>query len=104
MGSSNAVFGVLGETKQWVLLFPLTTVVHSSLVGEFGDCTGVWYDPVCWVPGSSWVFTVGEFPLAVAPSLLGSVGESLFPSLLGSVGGFPAWSWQLPPFKPRLGR
>ena len=78
---------VLGETKQWVLLFPLTTVVHSSLVGEFGDFTGVWYDPVCWVPGSSWVFRVGEFPLAVAPSLLGSVGESLFPSLLGSVGG-----------------
>ena len=76
MGSSNAVFGVLGETKQWVLLFPLTTVVHSSSFGEFGVCSGVLYDPDCWVPGSSLVFRVGEFPLAVAPSLLGSVGES----------------------------
>ena len=46
MGSSNAVFGVFGETKQCVFLLPLTTVVHSS-VGEFRECSGVLYDPVC---------------------------------------------------------
>ena len=55
---------------------------------EFGDCTGVWYDPVCWVPGSSWVLRVGEFPLAVAPSP-GECWGVLIPFTPGECRGVP---------------